>query len=102
MNSKWKQATKEIRALGIHLNTSYTECCLGCIPAEKIKHPEDAPAIYQLRSRWSSDYGGYLCHSNLSDSHKLGIMAILGNCDIDFSWDGQSHHTIRITLGDNE
>lgn len=98
MNSKWKQARKEIRALGIHVNTSYTECCLGCIPAEKIKHPEDAPAIYQLRSRWSSDWGGYLCHSNLTEEMRNKIKDILANNRIATDWDGSQARSIQVVF----
>ena len=96
MNAKWKQARKEIRALGVNVNTSYTACCLGCIPEEKITHPKDAPAIYQLAKRWSGEFGGYLCHSNLTEELRLKVFLILVDNGIKTNWDRSQARSIGV------
>lgn len=93
MNTNWKNARRELKGLGIHINTSYSACCLGCIPEEKIKHPKEAPAIYQLAKRWNGELGGYLCHSNitpLADS----IVEIFERNGIKYEWDKSQARSI--------
>jgi hypothetical protein len=99
--SNWQQAKKEIKALGIGVNTRLKSCELGCacVGDEWGEANRGKPTIWQTGKRFSPIYGGYLNHHDLTDTNKLQIMAILGNNGVRFEWDGQSHHTIRVMLG---
>jgi hypothetical protein len=75
MNTNWAAARKELKALGIKVNTSLKGCCLGC---NESVIDETVPAIYQLRSRWNSFDGGALNHQNIGDTFLAAqVMAIL-------------------------
>lgn len=97
---RWQEAKKQLKKRGIEVNTRRKSCDLGCACVEdewdnKVK---DMPYIWQTGKRFSPRYGGYLNHANLTDEKKLELMAILGNHNVDFRWDGQDHHTIEVTL----
>lgn len=97
MNANWKQAKKDLRAIGVTVNTSLKGCCLGCVENSPI--PKDVPAIYQLSKRFSATYGGFLCHSNLGDTALAAkVMAVLNDNGISWSWDGSPLRSIEITL----
>ena len=96
MNKNWKDAKKELKALGIEVNTSLKGCCLGCIDSEI---DEKAPAIYQLKNRWNSFEGGYLNHQNISNSFlSAQVMAILNRNGFSWELDGSDHKAIFLEI----
>ena len=99
-NEAWIQAKKEIKKLGIEINTRVKSCELGCacVGDNWAAKSDKKPTIWQTGKRFSSKYGGYLNHQKLSDTHKWQIMAILNANGIEWRWDGESHHTIKVTF----
>lgn len=94
MNKNWAEAKKELKALGIKVNTSLKGCCLGC---SESTIDENVPAIYQLRSRWNSFDGGYLNHQNIGDTFLAAqVMAILNRNGFTWSWDGSNARAINV------
>jgi hypothetical protein len=96
MNKNWKEAKKELKAIGIQVNTSLKGCCVGCTESEI---DSQAPAIYQLRNRWNGSEGGYLNHQNISNSFlSAQVMAILNRNGFKWEWDGSDHRAIFIEI----
>lgn len=91
----WQAARKELKALGIDINTAYRACCLGCVPEEKLTKAEGQPAIYQLAKRWSSTKGGYLCHSNLTPLAGEVVLAFARQ-GIRVKWDGSEAKALLV------
>ena len=92
--TNWKEARKELKALGITVNTSLKGCCVGCGETEI---DESVPAIYQLRSRWSSRDGGALNHQNIGDTFLAAqVMAILNRSGFKWDWDGSHARAIIV------
>jgi hypothetical protein len=99
----WATAKKQLKALGIMVNTKLKSCELGCacVGDDWSDTNRNAPHLWQTGKRWSARHGGRLNHANLTDAHKWQIMATLNANNIFWSWDGASHKTIQIQLADN-
>lgn len=96
MNTNWKQAKKELEALGIVVKTNFKACCLGCIE-EADQIPSDLPALYQLSKRFSNKEGGYLCHQNIGDTDTAWqIMQTLTRNQIKWQWDGTQARSLLV------
>jgi hypothetical protein len=94
MNKNWAAAKKELKAIGITVNTSLKGCCMGC---SESKIDETVPAIYQLRNRWNSFEGGYLNHQNIGDTFLAAqVMAILNRNGFKWQWDGSEARSINV------
>ena len=94
MNANWAQARKELKAIGITVNTSLKGCCIGC---NESTIDETIPAIYQLRSRWSSRDGGALNHQNIGDTFLAAqVMAILNRSGFKWDWNGSEARAIIV------
>jgi len=92
MNKNWAEARKQLKALGIKVNTSLKGCCIGC--SESVIE-ETVPAIYQLKSRWNSFDGGSLNHQNIGDTFLAAqVMAILNRSGFKWEWDGSDSRAI--------
>jgi hypothetical protein len=99
MNATWKSTKKELKELGIVVNTSLKGCCLGCEPENGVKIPDDVPAIYQLSKRFSTNDGGYLCHQNLGDTALAAkVMHVLNKNEIKWEWDGSQAKSIFVDM----
>lgn len=94
----WNEAKKSIRKLGVLINTRVASCYLGCSCVGGTDWDKSAPVLWQTGKRFSSKYGGYLNHSNLSHELKWRIMAILNTNNIRWEWDGTNARSIRIDL----
>jgi hypothetical protein len=98
VNINWAQARKDLKAIGIKVNTSLTGCCIGCSDSPI---DETTPAIYQLRSRWSSNDGGALNHQNIGDTFLAAqVMAILNRSGFKWDWDGSDSRAIILEAGE--
>ena len=94
MNKNWAVAKKELKAIGITVNTSLKGCCVGC---SESSIDEAVPAIYQLRSRWNSFDGGALNHQNIGDTFLAAqVMAILNRSGFSWDWDGSEARAIIV------
>lgn len=91
----WQAARKELKALGIDINTAYRACCLGCVPEEKLTNAEGQPAIYQLAKRWDTNAGGYLNHSNLMPLAGEVVLALIRQ-GIRVTWDGSDASALLV------
>jgi hypothetical protein len=97
MNANWKNAKKDLKALGIKINTSIKGCCLGCQDNSAIDDAE--PAMYQLRSRWSGRDGGYLSHQNIADTELAAkVMVVFNKNGIKWEWDASRFRAIEVVL----
>ena len=97
MDAKWKQIKKDLKGLGIRVNTSIKGCCPGCVENDPFK--DDEVAIYQLANRWDSEYGGYVYHQNLGDTLlAMKVMAVFNNNKIEWDWDGSNARSIHVKL----
>lgn len=94
----WNEAKKAIRKLGVLVNTRVASCELGCPCVGGTDWDKEAPVLWQTGKRFSTKYGGYLNHANLSDELKWKIMAILNTTKVGWNWDGTDARTIRIDL----
>jgi hypothetical protein len=103
MNVTWKETKRELKELGIVVNTSLKGCCLGCEPENGVKIPDDVPAIYQLSKRFSTNDGGYLCHQNLGDTALAAkVMHVLNKNGIKWEWDGSQAKSIFVDMDGNK
>jgi hypothetical protein len=99
--TKWAEAKKELKKLGLQVKTRVQSCELGCAGCVDTVDWSDTDAvIWQTSKRFSPKYGGYLNHQNITDELKWRIMATLNSAGIKWEWDGESHHTIFIQIED--
>jgi hypothetical protein len=96
--ANWKQARKDLAAIGVTVNTSLKACCLGCVENSPI--PRDVPALYQLSSRFSAKFGGFLSHQNITPEIGLKIVVILNANGVIWEWNGERSKNFFISLGD--
>ena len=99
--TKWAEAKKELKKLGLLVKTRVQSCELGCAGCvEETGWAETDAVLWQTAKRFSPRYGGYLNHQNLTDELKWKIMATLTSAGVKWDWDGESHHSIRIDIED--
>lgn len=93
----WKQAKKDLRALGIKVNVSIRGCCMGCVDEKLFEDNE--PAIYQLGKRFDRNDGGYLCHQNIAESELAAkVLVVLNKNKIGWNWDGSNREAIKVNF----
>ena len=95
MTKTWKQARKEIEALGVGIYTIPATCCYGCLEAERSPVPEEAPALYAMRRDFASTRGGYLYHQYITEELQGSIMVALSRAGIGYRW--QPGKALQIT-----
>ena len=99
MDINWKQAKKDLKALGIRVNTSIKGCCPGCV--ENSPFTDEEPAIFQLRNRWDGWNGGYLNHQNIVSSGLADkVTEVLTKNKIKWEWDGSNAYSIYVEFVD--
>lgn len=96
--NNWNEAKKAIRKLGVLVNTRVPSCELGCSCVGGTDWDREAPVLWQTGKRFSTKYGGYLNHANLSDELKWKIMAVLNENKLSWEWSGESSRTILVEL----
>lgn len=84
-NKAWKQARKEIEALGVGFYVLPAACCYGCIEESPVPEGE-VPALYAMRRDFASTRGGYLYHQHITEELQGRIMVALSRVGIGYRW----------------
>ena len=86
-NKAWKQARKDIEALGVGFYVLPAACCYGCVQDSPV--PKDKPALFHMKGRdFSANRGGLLAHANMTHELAAGVMFALSRAGIEFAWGG--------------